>query len=177
MSKFLWTLFEANKLSSQNFKHICTDGATAMIDVKPGFVTLVKNEWPHVAFSHCSLHRYALASKTLPLHLMVVMNVAVKVINFIRSRAKNHRLFQLLAEEIGAQHVGLLFYTKVYRPSRGKCLSLLNKLKNKVEIFLRESKNNLHFQFHNEEYVMMLAYFADIFGYLNDMNLSLQPGV
>ncbi|CAM1328904.1 Uncharacterised protein r2_g3807 [Pycnogonum litorale] len=35
-----------------------------MVGVRGGFVTLVKNEWPHVTSSHCSLHRYALASKT-----------------------------------------------------------------------------------------------------------------
>jgi len=44
---------------------------------------------------------------------MEVMYVAVKVINFIRSKAKNHRLFQPLAKEMGTQRVGLLFYTKV----------------------------------------------------------------
>ena len=31
----------------------------------------------------------------------------------LRSKAKSHRLFQLLAKEMGAQHVGFLFYTKV----------------------------------------------------------------
>ena len=103
------SFFKANKLSWQNFKHICTDGAPAMIGVRRGFVTLVKNEWPHVTSSHCSLHRYALASKTLHPRLMEVMDVAVKVINFICSRAKNHRLFQLLAEEVGAQHVDFCF--------------------------------------------------------------------
>lgn len=59
--------FEANGLSWINFKHICTDGAPAMVWAKGGFVTLVKNEWPHVTSSHCSLHRYALATKTTPL--------------------------------------------------------------------------------------------------------------
>ena len=174
MSKFLWTLFLANELSWQNFRHICTDGAPAIIGVKSGFVTLVKNEWPHVTFSHCSLHRYALASKTLPLHLMEVMNVAVKMINFIRSMAKNHGFFQLLTKEMGVQHVGLLFYTKIRFLSRGKCLFRLYELKNEVKIFLRENKNNIHVQFHNEEFVVMLAYSADVFGHLNDLNLSLQ---
>ena len=47
--------FEANELSWQNFKHICTYSAPAMIGVKSGFVTLVKKEWPHVTSSHCSL--------------------------------------------------------------------------------------------------------------------------
>ena len=50
----------------------------------------------------------------------------------------------------------------------------LYELKNEVEIFLRENKNNLHDQFHNEEFVVMLAYLADVFGHLHDMNLSSQ---
>ena len=100
------------------------------------------------------------------------MDVAVKVINFILPRAKYHRLFQLVAKEMGAQHVELLFYTKVRWLSRGKCLSRLYQLENEIEIFLWE--NNLHVQFHNEEFVVMLAYLADVFGHLNNMNLSLQ---
>ena len=55
-------------------------------------------------------------------------------------------------------------------------IAWLYELKNEVEIFLRENKNNLHAQFHNEGFVVMLAYLADIFGHLNDMNLSLQGG-
>ena len=36
---------------------------------------------------------------------------------------------------MGAQHVGLLFYSEVRWLSKGKCLSLLYELKNEVEIF------------------------------------------
>ena len=57
--------------------------------------------------------------------------------------------------------------------SKSKCLSRLYELKNEVEIFLRENKNNLHVQFHNEEFAVMLAYLADVFGPLKEMNLSL----
>ena len=99
----------ANEFSWQNFKHICTDDDPVMIGVKSGFATLVKNKWSHVTSSHCSPYRCTLASKILPLHLMEVMDVAIKVISFFRLRTKNHRLFQLLTEEMGAQHVGLLF--------------------------------------------------------------------
>ena len=87
---------------------------------------------------------------------------------------KNHRFFQSLVKEIGAQHVGLLFYIKVRWLSRDKCLSRLYELKNEGEIFLRENKNNLHVLFHNGEFVVMLAYLADVFGHLNDMSLYLQ---
>ena len=100
------------------------------------------------------------------------MDVAVKVINFSRSRATNHQLFQLLAKEMGAQHVRHLLYIKVRRLSRGKCLSRLHELKDEVKIFLL--KNNLNVQFRNEEFVVMLSYLADAFGHLNNRKLSLQ---
>ena len=166
------SFFEANELNWQNFKQIYTYGAPAMIGAKSGFVTLVKNEWPQVTSSHSSLHRYTLSSKTLLLLLMEVLDAAVKVINFICSRAKNHRLFRLLAIEMGAQHVGLLFSSQILLAvAIHMPLSRLYELKNEIEIFLRENKNNLHVQFHNEEFVVMLAYSADVIGHLNNMNL------
>ena len=45
---------------------------------------------------------------------------------------KNHRLFRLLAKEMGAPHVGLLVFTKVRWLSRSKFLSQLYELKNEV---------------------------------------------
>ena len=41
-------------------------------------------------------------------------------------------------------------------------------------MFLRENKNNHHVPLHNEEFVVMLTYRADVFGHFYDMNLSLQ---
>ena len=167
---------EANGLSWLNVKHIYTDGAPAMVGAKGGFVTLVKNKWPHVTSSHCSLQRYSLATKTLPTPLMEVMEVAVKVINFIRARAKNHQLFQILAKEMGPKHLGLLYHTKVRWLSRGKWLWLspLYALKGEVKTFLLENENNFHVEFRNIEFVVKLAYLAHVFGHLNEMNVCLQ---
>ena len=167
------SFFETNELSWQNFKHICTDGAPAMIGIRGRFVTLVKSEWPHVTSSHCLLHRYALALKTLPPQSIEVIYVSVKVINFIRLRGKNHRFFQVLAKEMGAKHVGLLLYTKVRWRSRGSCLHRLYEFRNGVEVF-QESESKVHAQFHSEEFMMMLAYLADVFGHFSEANLSLQ---
>ena len=73
---------------------------------------------------------------------MEVVDVAVKVINFNRWKAKNHRLFQLLAKEMRAQHEGLLLYTKVRWMSRSICLHPLYELRNEVEVFLQENDAN-----------------------------------
>ena len=51
------SFFKINQLSWHNFKHICIDGAPAMIGVKSGFVTLMKNKWPHVTSLYYSLHQ------------------------------------------------------------------------------------------------------------------------
>ena len=96
-----------------HFQQICTDVAPAMIGVRRGFVTLVKSKWPHISNSRCSLHRYAFASKTMPPDLMSVLDSVISSINLIKGRAKNHRLFELMAQEMGSTHTSLLYYTQV----------------------------------------------------------------
>ena len=133
------TASDVNALG-HNFKHICTDGAPAMIDVKSGFVTLIKNEWPHVTSSHCSPHQYTVASKILPLHLMEVMDVAAKVINFTRLRGKNHRLFQLLTKEMKRNMLDFCFTTKsVDCREANASLGCMN-LKRRLIPFLEKTK-------------------------------------
>ena len=88
--------------------------------------------------------------------------------------AKNHRLFKYLIKEMGTPYVGFCFMPKsvdcqVANASIG-CMNLKMKLKS----FFEKNKNNLHVQFHNKEFVMMLAHLADAFDLLNDMNLFFQ---
>ena len=170
------SFFEANELSWQNFKLISTDSALAMIGVISGFVTLVKNKWPYVTSSHCSLF-------TAPIHSSIKDSASTfdgsygccgqsdQLRSFKGRNSAALPTFGQKKKEMGAQHVGLLFYTKVRWLSRGKCLSRLYELKTVVETFLRENKHNLHVQFHNER---VLAYLADVFSHLNNINLSLQ---
>ncbi|XP_042228849.1 protein ZBED8-like [Homarus americanus] len=78
----------------KNLGTLCTDGAPAMLSNTSGFAALVKKEAPQVIVTHCFLHRHALASKTLPAILKEVLSTGVKVVNFIRARAVNHRVFK-----------------------------------------------------------------------------------
>jgi hypothetical protein len=97
---------------------MCTDGAPVMLGKTSGLTALIKKEIPNIIITHCFLHRHALASKTLPTDLKEIMTTAVKVVNFIRSRALHHRLFKVLCQEMGAEHEVLLYYTEV------RCLSI-----------------------------------------------------
>ncbi|QQP54558.1 Protein ZBED8-like [Caligus rogercresseyi] len=179
IKKLVDYFFEKNGLSWMQFQHICTDGAPAMIGVRTGFVTLVKSKWPHISNSHCSLHRYALASKTMPPELMSVLDSVISSINFIRGRAKNHRLFGMMAQEMGSTHTSLLYHTQV-RCSRGESAwpgSL--KCTRKWRFFLRKMEtrgDHRHENYKNPEFLMKLAYLADIFSTLNEVNVTLQGG-
>ena len=99
---------------------IRTDGTSAMLGNKSGFAALKKNEAPNVTVTHCMLHRHALAAKTLPLTLKKVLSDCVKVVNFIRSRAINHRIFKALCRELGSNHEVLLYHSEVRWLSRGE---------------------------------------------------------
>ncbi|GFS28299.1 protein ZBED8 [Nephila pilipes] len=90
----------------QKLHSLCTDGAPAMLGNKSGFAHLVKKEAPNVIVTHCFLHRHALATKTLPTSLIDVLSIVIKTVNFIRSRALNHRLFKTLCQEMNAEHEG-----------------------------------------------------------------------
>ena len=62
---------------------LCTDGVLSMTGCKSGFKAFVKNVAPHVSFTHCMIHRYGLAMKTLPPGLQEVLSDVVKIVNHI----------------------------------------------------------------------------------------------
>ena len=57
---------------------------------------------PNVNFTHCIIHREALASKALVPELNSVPETAVKIVNFIKSRPLNARLFAILCKDMGS---------------------------------------------------------------------------
>ncbi len=66
-------------------------------------------------------HRKALAAKYLSNHLSDILNTVIKVVNYIKARPLNSRLFKLLCEKMGSD-INLLLHTKVRWLSRGKVL-------------------------------------------------------
>ncbi|KAK2727301.1 hypothetical protein QYM36_007962 [Artemia franciscana] len=152
---------------------VCSDGAAALTGKNNGLMAWIRKKNPKVKWLHCIIHRQALASKRMNAHLHETLNEAVKVINFIKARPLNSRMFKLLCQEMGSEHQHLLLHTEVRWLSRGKILNRLFELRQEVHMFLLEQKSAFSSLFENQDWVCRLAYLADIFDKLNDLNLSI----
>ena len=64
------------------------------------------------------LHREALMAKALPDELKEVLDIAVKLVNFIKTSPLKSRVFEILCKERGADHKDLLLHTEVRWLSR-----------------------------------------------------------
>ncbi|XP_044285324.1 zinc finger MYM-type protein 6-like [Varanus komodoensis] len=154
---------------------VCTDGAASMSGHLSGVVAKIKEvAHPEMLSTHCVIHRQHLVAKELSAELNTVMNDAVKIINDIRSRALNSRLFTTLCESMDSQHQHLLLSTEVRWLSRGRILSRLLELREEIKQFLREWDSALVKPLLDEEWMAKLAYMADIFILFNELNISLQ---
>uniref|UniRef100_A0A8C5AU24 Uncharacterized protein n=1 Tax=Gadus morhua TaxID=8049 RepID=A0A8C5AU24_GADMO len=92
---------------------LCTDGAACMTGRVRGFIAKVKAQNPQIVTNHCILHREALVAKTMPPELTEVLNQAVQMVNYIKSRPLKSRLFSQLCAEMGADHQSLILHTEV----------------------------------------------------------------
>ncbi|KAI7804398.1 putative zinc finger BED domain-containing protein 5-like [Triplophysa rosa] len=128
---------------------ICTDGAKAMTGRLNGLVTRV------FFFALCE-----------------VLQDAVKIVNFIKARPLNSRLFSALCNEMGSDHVILLLHTDVRWLSRGNVLTRLFELRD--ELFFIDHPFELSNRLHDEEWLTILAYLGDDFSRLNELNIGSQ---
>ncbi|XP_056633414.1 zinc finger BED domain-containing protein 5-like [Diorhabda sublineata] len=112
--------------------------------------------------------------KQVPSNPKLVMDEAVKIINFIKSRPLQSRLFSLLCEDCGSKHKILLLHTEVRWLSRGKPLTRLFELKAELQMFLSDTSFNLKDRSYDKTWLFRLSFMADIFQKLNELNLSLQ---
>ena len=167
------TFFSNVGLQWKDCVAICTDEAAAMIGHTAGFQGRVKSasDAP-ITFTLCMIHREALVAKKLSPKLNKVVQDAVKIINFINSRALNSRLFANLCDEMESDHNKLLLHCEVRWLSKGKALKRL--LQSEVIIFLSQSKSDLVCHFHEKGWLLKLCYLSDVLEKLNQLNLSFQ---
>jgi len=122
-------------------------------------------------FLHCILHQQALCGKHFDMNC--VLKPVVSMVNFIRSRALNHRMFRSFIEECDSEFVDLPFFTSVRWLSCGKVLSRFFHLRNEIHIFLTEKKY-LEPLLSDTEWLWKLAFIADLVGHMNILNLKMQ---
>jgi len=134
------TFFQIEGLSWDNVCACTTDGAPAMIGYRSGFRSCVSAVNASTKHLHCMIHRYALASKTLPPELKEVLDDVVSMVNAIKSSALNTRLFRLLCQDLDENHEGLIFHTEIRWLSRGNVVSRVESLKEEMAEFFNSTQ-------------------------------------
>jgi len=66
-----------------------------------------------VVVVHCMIHREALEAKSLPADLKEVMDQVSQVVDFIKSRTLQNRLFSQLCKAMDSEYECLLYHTEV----------------------------------------------------------------
>ena len=169
------TFFEAAGLQWKDVCGVCPDGAFAMLGSQSGFVKKVKILAPEANATHYFIHRYALVSKTLPTELKNVLDLVVKIVNFIKAGSLNTRQFKELCKDINAMHETLLFYIAVCWLSKDNIIKSIFAMKDEIKLFLEfKNKDEILSYFNDDNCITSLAYLADIFEKLNILNLKMQ---
>ncbi|GFU60882.1 zinc finger MYM-type protein 6 [Trichonephila clavipes] len=158
----------------KNYVGICTDGARTMPGRFKSIQALVKQKSPLCIWTHCLIHREALASKEMSPGLNIVLMTVLTVVNYIKMRPLKSRIFSGLYKDMGAEHSLLLFYCEARWLSRGKFLQCVYELRSEITIFLEEENLPEAEKFRDGLFLMKLSYFVDIFEKLNVLNLQLQ---
>ncbi|XP_072392330.1 protein FAM200A-like [Diabrotica undecimpunctata] len=82
-----------NNINWDNCVGVCTNGARAMSGQYGGLQVLIKTNALSVKWTHCVIHREALAAKNVTPELSVVMDSIIIVVNYIKTRPMKSRLF------------------------------------------------------------------------------------
>ena len=75
-----------------------------MVGKHKDFLTRVSQIAPHFNFTHYIIHRENLASKILDQQMKCVFDSAVKIVNYIKLRPLQTKLFTTLCNEMGSEH-------------------------------------------------------------------------
>ncbi|KAL4126654.1 hypothetical protein QTP88_010863 [Uroleucon formosanum] len=153
---------------------VCTDGTRSMSGCYGGLQALIQNKAPDALWTHCIIHREALASKYLSPELNQVLECVVNVVNYIKTRPLKSRFFKKLCEDMGAEHTSLLYYSSARWLSRGNMILRTFELREEIYVFIKEEGHKHASEFSNKEFLIKLVYLCDIFDKLNSLNTSLQ---
>jgi len=166
--------FLENELEWSKCVGVCTDGAAAMTGRISGFKAEVQKVSPYAQHIHCVIHREHLVFRQTCCELNDILSNVTTIVNFVKNRAVNSRLFTILCKEMGSAHDVLLYHTEIRWLSRGKVLNRIVELKDELRLFLLDKRQDLASHLSDEKWVCLASYLADYFDKVNELNLSLQ---
>jgi hypothetical protein len=114
---------------------------------------------PDAIWVHCSIHRETLAAMGMPDCLKDVLDTTVKMVNFVKARPLNSRVFSALCNDMGSDHVTLLQHWL----SRGKLSTRFFKLRDKLKVFFTDHHFHLSDRLQDDKFLTRLAYLVDVF--------------
>ncbi|GFW83814.1 general transcription factor II-I repeat domain-containing protein 2 [Trichonephila clavipes] len=162
-----------NKLPLQKLSSITTDGARAMTGKENGFIGLFRKDpllTKFIAY-HCLIHQEMLFAKTI--NFNHIMSIVTKIINSIKAKATQHRLFKLFFENENTEFKDLLLHTEVRWLTRGKVLECFLNLLPQVKEFVA-SRNEVYEELENKNGLLDLGFLVDMTMKFNELNLKLQ---
>ncbi|XP_074036235.1 protein FAM200B-like [Leptinotarsa decemlineata] len=139
-----------------------------------GIQALIRKKAPNAMWTHCIIHREALASKSMSFELNQVLECVISAVNYIETRPPKARIFKKLCTDMGAVHTALLYYYNSRWLLRGNVLFRVFELRDEIRTFLQQERQENIKYFTEPDFMLKLAYLCDVFEKLNNLNLSLQ---
>ncbi|XP_078542371.1 general transcription factor II-I repeat domain-containing protein 2B-like [Lissotriton helveticus] len=134
--------FKTNDIPLNTLVSITTDGAPTMVGHDRGFVSMHKKKLigQTVIDYHCIIHQEVLCAKLKHGELNNVLRGAVKIVNFIRAKSLNHRLFKAMLQESEEEQTDVLMHTDMRWLSKGKVLERFIALLPEIELFVNSKQ-------------------------------------
>ncbi|XP_078503253.1 zinc finger BED domain-containing protein 5-like [Lissotriton helveticus] len=171
--KTLDCFMKENNLRWLNCVGVCTEGAP-QCSIK-GFIALAKKENENIIFTHSVIHREVLVAQTIGNELTTVMEEVIQMVNYIKRRPLHSRIFPNICEQMGAGFKKLLLHTDDRWLSRGSVLCRVYELREMMlNFFVKNQQQKYCDLIQNKLWCAKLAYLADIFEHLNNINTSMQ---
>ena len=137
-------------------------------------MSFVKKVNSEIITTHCFLHHEVLIRKALNSDLTLVLKKVIEMVNYNKARPLKSRLFTKLCKEKEANYENLLLHTEARWLSRGKALSRVYELKEKMlAFFILKRQGEFCNLLCDDGWKSKLAYLVDIFDHLNETNFNM----
>ncbi|GFY36570.1 general transcription factor II-I repeat domain-containing protein 2 [Trichonephila clavipes] len=172
--KDIFSLFKKfaieNKLPLKKLSSITTDGARAMTGKENGFIGLCRKDplFPKFIAYHCLIHQEMLFAKTINFNHS--MSIVTKIINSIKAKVTQHRLFKLFLENENTEFKDFFIVRWL---TRGKVLERFINLLPQVKEFVA-SRNEVYKELENKNWLLDLGFLVDMTMKFNELILKLQ---